>query len=333
MSWRVVIPVTVFRDRGPEAFAALLAAGCQPVVLPQGPATAEEVAEHMVDADAAIAGSEPYTAEVFARATRLKVVSRFGVGYDAVDVAAATRAGIAACNTPGAVTEAVADYTLGMMIALARRIPEADAGMRAGEWRVLPGPLVLGKTLGLVGFGGIGRAVARRAVGFSMRVLAYDPAQTAEEVRAGGASPATLEEVLGSSDFVSVHAPLSDATRGLIGAAALAAMRPSAYLINTSRGGLIDDEALVSALRDGAIAGAALDVFTREPLPAESPLRAAPNCLLTPHSSYNAVECVARMAAMSTENVLVATRGERPTFLLNPEVWQSGQMLERWGRV
>jgi phosphoglycerate dehydrogenase-like enzyme len=237
-------------------------------------------------------------------------------------MAAATEAGVVATNTPGAMTDAVADYTFALMLGIARRIPEGDALIRSGGWGEYPGVLVAGKTLGLVGAGQIGQGVLRRAQGFGMRILAYDPPLQAR----GGLDGATftdLDTLLAESDFVSVHAPSMPETRNMFNAARFAQMKPSAYFINTARGALVDEEALRDALERGVIAGAATDVYQQEPLPADHPLRNAPRCVLTPHNAFNAVEAAAAMSLLSAEAILDLMHGKYPASVCNPAVWAS----------
>ena len=244
---------------------------------------------------------------------RLRVVSSCSVGLDHVDLAAAAARGIPVGHTPGVLTETTADLAFALLLAAARRIPEADRFARDGSWtparswepELLLGRDVHGATLGIVGLGAIGRAVARRAAGFGMRVLGW--ARSGRGV--SGVTLVSLEELLRESDFVSVHVALTDETRGLLGAAALGAVKRGAILINTTRGGVVDERALVGALRDGRLAAAGLDVFEREPLPPESPLRALPNVVLTPHIGSASVATRARMAALAVENLLAGLEG------------------------
>ncbi len=321
MSWRVLGTSRAFWNHGTEAQSALEEAGCTVVRPPRfARYPTAELIEILHGCDAVLASSEDYTAEVFAGIPQLKIVSRVGVGYDAVDVQAATQAGVVCTNTPGAMVDAVADFTVGLIIACARRIVELDRTVHDGGWNELAGTLVYGKTLGLVGYGQIGRAVARRMAGFDMRILAHDPctrgaSETVEMV--------TLERLLEESDFVSLHAPAIPETKGMLGAEQFARMKPTAYFINTSRGSLVDEPALIRALEQGVIAGAALDVTCDEPLAPDDPLRSAPRLILTAHNAFNAVEAASRMCLMAAQNVLLLMRGIAPASTLNPEVFQS----------
>ncbi|HLV81961.1 MAG TPA: phosphoglycerate dehydrogenase [Chthonomonadaceae bacterium] len=327
MSWRVAVTARAVWTSGLAAVATLEAAGCEAVHPPKyGPIPENELIDILQGCDAVVAASDPYTAAVFAACPQLQIVSRCGIGIDSVDLEAATRAGVVVTNTPGAMADGVADYTFGLMLALARKIPAADALMRSGAWGELPGVLVVGKTLGLIGFGRIAQGVARRAGGFAMRLLVCDPPLAEAGFAGEGLPPFTfvgMEELLPQSDFVSVHAPATPETRHLLNAARFAQMKPSAYLINTARGALVDPVALLSALEQGQIAGAAIDVYEQEPLPADSPLRSAPRCLLSPHNAFNAAESVEAMSLQSAENALTLLKGERPDNVVNPEVWRS----------
>lgn len=307
---------------GTRALEQLRAAGCDLLLPDPERARGAEAFEQLLNGcDAVLAAVEPYTARLLATpaAANLKIISRWGVGYDSVDLAAATRAGIVITNTPRLLDEAVADYTFALLLALARRIPEGQQTVVAGRWTQSWGTDVAGKTLGLIGCGRIGLAVARRAKGFNLRLLAYDPLSAA----AGGDPDiqfVSLERLLAEADFVSLHAALSPESRGLIGEAQLRRMKSTALFINAARGPLVDEAALARALREGWIAGAALDVFCAEPLPAEHPLRAAPNLLLTPHQASFARDTGARVSETAAAAIIDASRGIKPKFVVNQEV-------------
>ncbi len=225
------------------------------------------------------------TAEVIRAGKRLQVIGRAGIGVDNIDLAQATRRGIIVVNVPSGNTIAVAEHTIGLMLALARHIPRSDAGLRAGRWekRGLTGIEVRGKVLGLVGLGRIGTAVAQRAAGLEMQIIAYDPFVSPERAARAGVRLVDLEQLLRTADFISVHTPLTERTRHLIGAEALALVKPTARLINCARGEIVDEAALLAALESGRLAGAALDVFEQEPLGPDSPLRRCDKAILTPH--------------------------------------------------
>ena len=258
---------------------------------------------------------------------QLKVVSDFAVGYDNVDVPACTRRGIAVGNTPGVLTETTADLAFALLMASARRITEGERLVRAGEWRTW-GPMaflgtdVHGATLGIVGLGRIGAAVARRARGFGMTVLYSGRSRATPAIEAEtDAIFVPLPELLARSDFVSVHVPLGAATRHFIGAAELAAMKPTAILINTARGPVVDQRALFEALRDGVIGGAALDVTDPEPMSGDDPLLTLDNCLVVPHIASASRATRGRMAAMAAANLIAGVRGERLPTPVNPEIY------------
>ena len=258
---------------------------------------------------------------------QLRVVSNYAVGFDNVDVAACTQRRIPVGNTPGVLTETTADLAFALLMAAARRIDEGSRYVRADRWRTW-GPLLLlgvdihGATLGIVGFGRIGRELARRASGFGMRVLYHDvqPADPDEE-RALNATRVDLEGLLAESDFVSLHVNLTDETRHLIDADALRRMKPTAVLINTSRGPVVDQAALYGALRDAEIFAAALDVTDPEPMPADDPLLSLENCLVVPHIASASRVTRGKMAAMAAANLLAGLRGERLPTPINPEVY------------
>lgn len=259
---------------------------------------------------------------------QLKVVSNFAVGFDNIDVPACTRRGIPAGNTPGVLTETTADLAFALLMAAARRIPEGVDYVRDGHWRTW-GPMLLtgvdvhGATLGIVGFGRIGREMARRGRGFGMNVLYQDvhPATVAEEAELG-ARRVEMDELLAASDFVSLHVNLTDETHHLIDADALRAMKSSAVLVNTSRGPVVDPDALTNALREGEIFAAALDVTDPEPLPADHPLVSLPNCVVVPHIASASRVTRGKMAAMAAANLLAGLRGERLPTSINPEVYE-----------
>jgi lactate dehydrogenase-like 2-hydroxyacid dehydrogenase len=246
----------------------------------------------------------------------LKVVSNYAVGHDNIDGAACARRGIAVGNTPGALTETTADLAWALILAASRRVVEGDRYVHDGRWRTW-GPLLLmgsdihGATLGVVGLGRIGQAVARRALGFGMTVLYSSRNEVAEDLESElRATYVSLPELLERSDIVSLHVSLAPDTRGLIDAAALARMKPTAVLVNTSRGPVVDQAALAAALRDGVIAAAGLDVTDPEPIPADDPLLALENCIVLPHIASATLATRGRMAAMAAANLLAGVRGE-----------------------
>jgi glyoxylate reductase len=261
---------------------------------------------------------------------QLKVVSNYAVGFDNVDVPACTARGIPVGNTPGVLTETTADLAFALMMAAARRLPEGDRYVRAGKWKtwgpmLLLGPDVHGATIGIVGFGRIGQAVARRAAGFGMRILYHDVHQADPAVEVEhSATFLPLEKLLAQADFVSLHVNLTPETRGLINAEKLGWMKPTAVLVNTSRGPVIEGAALASALRDGQIFAAALDVTDPEPIPTDDPLLSLDNCLVVPHIASASHATRSKMAEMAAANLLAGLRGERLPTPVNPEVYDRG---------
>ncbi|HKG27145.1 MAG TPA: D-glycerate dehydrogenase [Thermomicrobiales bacterium] len=263
--------------------------------------------------------------EVLDREPQLKVVSNFAVGYDNVDVPAATARGVAVCNTPDVLTETTADFAWALLMAAARRVVEGVDYVRAGRWKTWGPTLLLGRdlwgaTLGIVGFGRIGREVAKRARGFEMTVLAYDTYQDEQAARDLGATYRPLDDVLRESDFITLHVALTDETRHLIGSRELGLMKREAILVNAARGPVVDTDALVAALREETIGGAALDVTDPEPLPADHPLVSLPNAIVVPHIASATVATRDEMARMAARNLLAGIRGERPPHIVNPEV-------------
>ncbi|MCC6775832.1 MAG: D-glycerate dehydrogenase [Hyphomicrobiales bacterium] len=262
---------------------------------------------------------------VLDREPHLKVVSNFAVGFDNVDVPAATARGVAVCNTPGVLTAATADAAWSLLMAAARRIVEGVDYVKAGRWQtwgptLLLGQEVSGATLGIVGFGRIGREVARRAAGFDMKVLIYDTYRDEAVEREMGVEYRPLDDLLRESDFVTLHVALTPETRHLIDERAFGLMKPSAVLVNAARGPVIDSDALVAALRDGQIFAAGLDVTDPEPLPADHPLLSLSNCTVVPHTASGTVQTRDAMAVLAARNLLAVLNGEEPPACVNPEV-------------
>lgn len=281
--------------------------------------TKAEIRELWVDADAIIAGVEPYTADVLADApASLKVITRYGVGYNSIDIEFAGRKGIAIANTPGVNAPAVADLTLGLMLAVARRIPQFDAKTRQGGWSRYVGVGLSNSTLGIIGLGSIGKQVALRAKGFSMSIIAFDPDFDAGFAAEYGIEEASINEVFRTADFVSLHVPVLPETVSMIDRQALETMKPSAFLINTARGELVDEQALCEALKTGAIAGAALDVFEKEPL-LESPLFELENVVVTPHLGGHTTEAEYLMGKLGVENTMSILEGKYCKDVVNQQ--------------
>jgi lactate dehydrogenase-like 2-hydroxyacid dehydrogenase len=266
------------------------------------------------------------TAVMDAAGPRLKVISQYAVGFDNINIPEATARGIPVGHTPGILTDATADFAFALLMSAARRVVEADRHTRAGLWKTwgpstLLGSDFVGSTLGIVGFGRIGRAMAKRASGFDMRVIYYDP--TAEMDPAINARPVdSLEDLLRQSDFVSLHAPLTPQTRHMINASTLALMKPNAVLVNTARGQMIDQAALYEALRGGTIFAAALDVTDPEPLPMDSPLLSLPNLIVAPHIASGSQRTRDEMSVLTADNLIAGLKGERLPRCVNPRVYE-----------
>jgi D-3-phosphoglycerate dehydrogenase len=285
--------------------------------------TADDVTRAGEQAKALIVQWAPITAHVLDALGSCRFISRLGIGYDMIDVDAATRCNVAVANTPEYCVEEVAIHTVALAVTGTRRLLELDLAVRAGRWSaavdVLDARRPSSTTFAVVGFGRIGSRTARIASGLGMNVLVHDPFVPAEAVTARGHHPATFEQVLREADVLSLHVPLTEETRGLLGAKELAQMRPGSYVVNTCRGGLIDEDALADALRSGQIGGAALDVFEAEPLPAASPLRDVPNTILTPHAAWYSPEALRELPAQAARQVVDFLAGREVASIVNPQ--------------
>ena len=321
MEKRRVLITSIFLKEGDDVDRYLRAHGAETVYRPwHGGRTEDELIDLLKGIDGAIVSTDPFTARVIQAADRLKVISRTGVGYDAVDVPAATKRGIIVTTTPGVNRHAVADWALALILCCARKVPENLAEVRRGAWARHEGTDLAEKILGIVGLGTIGKEVAKRGKAFGMRLLAFDLVQDPKFAEEQGIAYVPLEDLLRQSDFVSIHCFLNEATRHLVNAERLALMKPTAFLINTARGGIVDTEAVCHALRAKRIAGAGLDVFEGEPLRADSPLRALENVYLTPHCAGSTTDARERSGTTAADNLIRALRGERPQGIVNPEV-------------
>lgn len=264
----------------------------------------EELAATIGGYDGIIAGDDPLTAKVLAAASRLRIISKWGVGIDGIDLDAAREHGIRVTNTPGVFGDAVADVAAGYLVMLARQLHRIDASVRAGEWLKPEGVELRGKTLGILGFGTIGREVARRGHGFGMAPIAYDPMDCSAAADAADVELVTRDELFARSDFAVLCCPLTPETLHLVGARIFGLMKPGGYLVNVARGAIVDETALVDALASGQLAAAALDVFEEEPLPAGHPLRHFEQCVFGSHNSSNTHEGVLRTSEQAVENLL-----------------------------
>ena len=292
------------------------------------PPTRDELLQHVRGVDGLLCLlTEQISGEVMDEAgPQLKVISNHAVGFDNIDVMAATARKIPVGNTPEVLTDATADFAFALIMAVARRIPEAERYVHEGKWKTW-GPMILlggeltGATLGLIGFGRIGKAMARRAVGFDMRVIYYDPGEKAPDPDLK-ARRVEFEALLEESDFISLHTPLTPDTRHLIDSEAFSKMKPNAVLVNTSRGPVVDPEALYEALKERRIFGAGLDVTEPEPLPLDSPLLTLDNIVITPHIASASQATRARMAWMAAKNLIAGLKGERLPNCVNPQVYK-----------
>lgn len=280
-----------------------------------------EMVELVRDIDGAILGLDDVTAQVIDAGEQLKVLSRYGTGVDRVDLEASTAAGVVVTNTPGTNSIAVAELTLGLMISLARLIPQHDRSIKQGSWERVRGTELGGKALGIVGLGSIGREVIKRASAFDMKIIVQTGYADKELADRYGLEYVSLDKLLEEADFVSLHCALAAERYELIGEQELKAMKPSSYLINTARGELVNEDDLLSALQEGWIAGAAMDAFREEPA-TDSPLVRLDNFVATPHTGAATYESILRMGTLAVENALQVLRGERPAYVVNPEVYE-----------
>ena len=310
MTWRVLISAPYLVPALEEYRSALEAEGVEMVVMLAPERLSEEELLPVVGTiDGAICGDDQFTERVLSAAPRLKVISKWGTGIDSIDTGAAARLGIRVYSTPNAFTDPVAETTLGYVLCFARQLPWMDREIRRDLWKK-PDLISLREcTLGIVGVGNIGKAVVRRALAFGMTVLGTDPQPVPDSfVEETGLKMMTLPELLEEADFITLHCDLNPTSFHLIGSPQLSLVRSSAYLINTSRGSVVDERALVEALRERRISGAALDVFEVEPLPAESPLRGMDHCLLAPHNANSSVTARKRVHERTIANLLGALR-------------------------
>jgi D-3-phosphoglycerate dehydrogenase len=324
---KVLITDITWSDTDIES-SVLERAGAEAVLAPEP--TEERLAELAQDADAILTCFARVPEAVIAAAPRLQVIGRYGVGTDNIAVDAASRREVIVSNVPEYCTDEVSEHVLAFLLSLARGIHLYDRAVRNGDWRLetgLPVRRVAGQTLGVIGFGAIGRALSARASTLGLRVLVFDAHP--DRARAAGFEPVGLDELADRADFVSLHVPLTESTRKLVNDAFLDRMKPTAYLINCARGGVVDTDALARALDGGLIAGAALDVFDPEPLPGGHRLLASPRLLATPHTAFHSAESIATLARLAAENVAAVLTGRRPAATVNPEVLSA----PRWAHL
>lgn len=312
MSQKVIIATRSFGSASPRPLHMLEEAGLEiSWVDANSPSVQDEILELAPEASAIIVGLVPITERIIEKSSKLKIVSMYGVGVNHIDLDAARRNGIIVTNCPGSNDQAVADLAIGLMLTVARCIPQIDRDIRAGHWKKYLGGELWQKKLGLIGLGNIAKGVAHRAKGFDMQIGAFDPYASVEVAETHGVSLLSFDEVIATSDFVSLHAPLTDETKGMFSSEQFKKMKPSSYLINTARGGLVDEQALYVALSNEEIAGAGLDVFAEEPLE-DSRLVELSNVVLTAHTGTHTKEAIERMGMMAVENVLRVLRGDTP---------------------
>jgi D-3-phosphoglycerate dehydrogenase len=297
--YTVLVTARSFAQTNPEPQKLLEDAGCDVLRV----SDMKELPVRLRDADGVIAGLEPYTADMLKNAPKLRIISRYGVGYDAIDLAAVKEAGVKLAVTPGANSDSVADLAVTLMLAAARHVPWMDASIKAGNQQRPAGVELWRKTLGVVGTGRIGKGVIKRLSGFEMRFLCCDTYKDEAFVAAYQGRYVDLDTLLRKSDFITLHSPLTDETRNMISETQFKMMKKSAIIVNTARGGIIDEDALYRALKDGEIGAAALDATVDEP-PYKSPLCTLPNCILTPHAGAATVEAAYNMGMLASKNLL-----------------------------
>jgi D-3-phosphoglycerate dehydrogenase len=305
-----------------EPLERLQREGCRIVEWREGSGVPEsDLLAKLAEADAWIVAFHPIGPAILDQAPRLRIVAKHGVGVDNIDIAAATERGIVVTTAPSANDQAVADLAMALLLALLRRIPEASASVKAGRWERFLGAGLAGKTMGVLGLGRIGQNVARRAAGFGVELIGADPVWPEEAAREIGIRRVDIRDLLAGSEIISLHAPLTPETEGLIGAREIALMRPGVWIVNTSRGRVVNEKAMNEALVSGKVAGYATDVFETEP-PAGSPLLSLPNVIGTPHMGTHTRESIRCMGDRVVDAVLGVLRGERPEHVVNPEVWE-----------
>lgn len=292
----------------------------------------EELLALVPQVDAILTCFAQVPASVIRAGQKLQVVGRYGIGVDNIAVDEATRLGIPVTNVPAYCLDEVAEHAMALLLACARGVARYHVAVHEGNWSLqtaMPLFRVRGRTLGILGFGKIGQTMAEKAKAFGLQIIAYDAMMPTEAVRQKGAEPVSLDVLLARSDFVSIHTPLTPETRGLLNAARLRCMKPTAFVINTARGAIIDLDGLLQALREGWIAGAALDVFVPERLPADHPLLAMPNLIATPHVAFYSEESVLELEVKAAQNVAAILSGRRPDAVVNPDVLK----LPRWSHL
>jgi len=319
--YKVLVTARIFGHLSDDSFDIFKNSGFEQAKNPyRGKGLSEnELIELIGGVHGLLTGVDQVTAKVINTADELKIISKFGAGVDNIDVAAATQKGVVVTNAPGMNSDAVADMTFSLILSIARRIPFANDQVRKGNWPLIVGTEICNKTLGLIGLGQIGKRVAMRAGGFNMKILAYELLPDEQFVQELGIKLVPLNRLLQESDFVSIHVPFTSETKDLIKTEQLEMIKPTAYLINTARGGIVDENALHDALESGEIAGAAFDVFKEEPL-REKALIELDNFIATPHISPFTKEAIENAEKLSAQNIIDVLKGQFPPFIVNPEV-------------
>jgi len=320
MSYKLVSTSPTFGYYAMEPVEFLKQNGCAVELAPQGKKLSEDdLVACAAESDAMVVGIEKITARVIQAGKKLKVIAKHGAGVDNIDMETATKNKIVVTSAPGANSDAVADMTIGLFLALARSLPFADRSVKGGGWPRMAGTQLNKKTLGIIGVGQIGKKVARRAAGFDMKILVYDVVKDEAFASQYDASYLTLDEVVKAADFISIHVPLTATTRNLISTREFGLMKKGAFLVNIARGGVVDEAALFSALKEKKIGGAALDVFAQEP-PTGSPLLSLDNFIATPHMGGYTMEALNETGMICVRNIMEVLNGRKPDFLNNPEV-------------
>ena len=313
----LVTPTSFKPDKSGPALELLRSFSADLVFNPhEKPLGEDELIPLLSGCEGFIAGLDFVTRKVIESAPRLEVISRYGVGVDRVDLAAAKEKGVTVCNTPGVNANAVADLTFALLLCIARRVPLLDRETKNGKWLRSTGFELYGKTFGILGLGAVGKAAAQRAKGFSMKILAHDPFINKEYAEANGINAASFDDVIAQSDFLSLHLPLTDETRNILSGEAMKRMKKGAVIINTARGGLVDENAAYELLKSGHLGGLGLDAFETEP-PGPSPLYTLDSVVITPHTGAHTAEATAGMAELSVKNLIDVLSGNSCQYIVN----------------
>jgi D-3-phosphoglycerate dehydrogenase len=321
MTYKVLSTSPTFGHYALEPVEYLKSHGCTIELTPQTKKLSEEdIIQKVKDLDAMIVGIEKITDKVLVAAQKVKIIAKHGAGVDNIDMKAASSKGIVVTSAPGANSDAVADLTIALFLAVARKIPFADRSIREGTWPRIAGVQLSGKVLGIVGLGQIGKKVARRASGFDMKVMAYDPIKDEAFALKNGITYTSMEEIFSQCDYISLHIPLTPSTQRLIGEKELGMMKKDTILVNISRGNIVNEEALYQALKAGKIRGAALDVFAQEPADKANPLLTLDNFIATPHMGGYTIEALRETGMICVRDIVNMLEGKRPQYVVNPEV-------------